>query len=90
MKYAQKSFTECYGSEDYRNGWERTFGNKKNETEESATQNSDGTYDVELDLPDDMVKFIETEAQKNNLTFDTQASKMIEEGLGLLTNKEKE
>jgi len=92
MKYEQKSFTECYGSQEYRDGWQRTFAGTNNnlDLEEGVTHNDDGTYNVEIDIPDDLAKVVDDLAKKNNVSFEVQAGKMVEEGLKIMMENEKE
>lgn len=48
MKYLQDSFNSPANSEEYRNNWDRIFGDKKNAAKDGGKREPD-TKDVEID-----------------------------------------
>lgn len=76
MKYLEKSFSVVYGSENYRNNFDKVFNVQNNTTE------------VEVDLSEEVIEYIEKYAKDHSLTFNDAACVLLEEGLKLMEKDE--
>lgn len=73
MRYLDKEpFSSAPNSKEYRKNWDRVFGKK---------------VDMEIDIDDDVEKFINEYAAENNLSFNDAVIEILEKQLGLMEEK---
>jgi hypothetical protein len=74
MKYLQKSFSSGANTNLYRKNYNKVFPK----------------VTIEIELPDEYIMEIEKFAKENNLSFDETINMMIDEGIDLLEEKERQ
>lgn len=72
MKYLEKSFNSGANSKLYRENFDSVFGESKDKK---------GYVDIELDLDEDMIVFLEKYAKDNNITFNDACIEILKSQL---------